>query len=258
MLLARIKKFTVIIVTPLVAIILISLKFPKVENEINKMLGEGAIVIIQVFLIFATLLTYYVTVYAPYLKYEELSKARWLIIDTYANQLTKHYMAEKEGSLKLSCHILTPKWRFLSKIEPSKKNPDEPCWKFGCRVFDCIWSQGEGVNKEFKFTVNQGLSGKVYRQAKRIMGEEFTDRSKHKEFHFTDKQLQQTGGLVILVSCPIVRKSPTINKVKEKIVGVLNVESHSQGAETLILNKERQGNLYMEIENLSGLCSKLL
>ncbi len=81
------------------------------------------------------------------------------------------------------------------------------------------------------------------------------------EYNFTKHQYEQTDDLVFVISCPIFKDDKYyLEQSTDNVIGVLNVESSTVGANWIIerSNKNEFSRLCNEIVRISDVCSKIL
>lgn len=260
------RKFIYVIVAPLVTIILLILKFPNIETKL-KTIDANAVIYIQVFLIAATAFTYYVTMYSPYAKYEELAKKRWFLIQVYAERFQQQYR-----EYQLNFNIMVPKTRYFYCIEPKDKNPaagaagssstggqnskQEKKFTFRGKIFKVVWNSGQGVNRKLKITTNQGACGKAFSEG-RIFSADYAAQQKPVS-NFNEEQERLVSDLKFVISVPLVSYDEKIEYVNNKVQGVLNVESTVPGSESLINDPAKNVAFYNQIFEFQKICAKLL
>lgn len=281
------KKFLTIFITPIAMLFLTIVKLPSIEpylyersnysqnTEFSRLNSEvetvrvvsqeknakgiylfgwsiSYVLMIQAFIIGATVFTYYATMYSPYTRYEELAKKRWLMLDYYADIMLSTY-----SDYNISFNILIPKRRYLFMIEPKRSDTSKRKLTLTGKVFDVVWSRGEGVNKKLKLTTKQGVSGAVYEEGKRMISKNFmVSESEHS--NFTDYQIDICNDLKMLTSCPIIVNLAKVYKRKTYVLGVLNVEGSSENSVKLIKDPVLREKFHNDVYNLSKICATLL
>ena len=145
----------------------------------------------------------------------------------------------------------------MYRIEPSAKDKSKTKISIADKVFKDVWSYPNQVNKLFKITVNQGICGKTYRQAVGILTIDFVTNNAS-NFNLTKKQEELTKDLIFIASCPITALEEGSEEQVKKIIGIVNIESSTKGAEKVLQNPALKDELTSQLLSFSEICSKLL
>ena len=247
------KKFLLLYTTPLVAAILVVIKIQPVEEYI-KNINEHAPLIIGILLVVLILWNHFLNVFSPFKKYEKWAKNKWFILNKEAEKLHREY---KKGGVEINMNIMVPVFKMMYRIEPSAKDKSKTKISFADKVFKDVWSYPNQVNKLFKITVNQGICGKTYRQAVGILTIDFVTNNAS-NFNLTKKQEELTKDLIFIASCPITALEEGSEEQVKKIIGIVNIESSTKGAEKVLQNPALKDELTSQLLSFSEICSKLL
>lgn len=263
---------------PLIAILLVIIKIPYIENKLTyvseKEPGETYLLrtvrtavplgelessetensfgywIIAGILVLGTGLNYWLTIISPYHEQQENKKKRWDEIDGTAEKFVE-LMRDNTG-FDVSLNIMIPSRKFFSRSEPKKIS-------FFPKVFEVVWGYGthQHVNSRLKFTTNQGACGMAYRREDFFsvdLEKEVEIKDVRTKFNITDEQLELTKDVTMVVCCPILIIKKTVETRKTKIIGVLNLECRMNGlGELLKVEPEMQSLVYENMGRIARL-----
>lgn len=227
----------------------------QIEAYIKGISVYGVWVVVGI-LIVLTIANHLITVYSPYKNYERWAKNRWFFLDKESKSIIEKYGAM---GIDLRVNIMVPRRSFLNFLEPLtilKKEFRKPVF-FG-EIFDVVWSnENMGVDRQLKFTTNQGVCGKAFTSADKVYGANFLDESTG-TFNLNKNQLELTKNLVFLASFRIIDETKSPDRGPNKVIGVLNIESETKGSQTLITDEGKQKPFYKDIIAFATLCNKLM
>ena len=247
------KKFLLLWVAPLVTAILVILKVKPVEDYL-KGVDSNAPLIIGAALVILTLINHYLNVFSPFKKYEKWARNKWFILNKEAEKLVKYY---KQMGVDININIMVPSRKWFYRIEPKKSDKSKRIFSITGIVFKDIWSYPNQVNKLLCLTLNQGICGRTYRQGSDILTIEFVNHTAH-SFNLNSKQEELTKNIVFIASRPITILEDGSEQQEKRILGVLNLESSTKGAEKVLLEKNLKDELMNQLVLFSQICSKLL
>lgn len=249
------RRFLTLYFSPVVVIVLVLIKVPSIEKFIKDTSTHGVWIVAGI-LVLGTILNHAITVYSPYKKYERWAKNRWYFLEKESKVFVDKY---KKQGINIRLNIMIPKFCFFNLIEPfiiGGKEFRKP--KLFTKIFEVIWSNGNfGVNQLLKFTVNQGVCGKAFKAADLVKGTHFLSANMP-TFNLNKNQMKLTEHLKIVASFRIIEETNTPEKKSNKVIGVLNVESDTEGSEMLITDLDKQKEFYEDIAVFSVICNKLV
>lgn len=248
------KKFLLLWTTPIVTCFLVILKVKPVEDYLKKF-NQNAPLIIGLALVILTLLNHYLNVFSPFKRYEKWAKNKWYILNQEGEKLVKKY---KQQGVEVRMNIMIPTTKFFYFLEPEKRNKSQKKFTFVGKVFKDIWSYGDyRVNKLLKLTTNQGISGRAFTRAEGVLTIEFVTNNSI-SFNLNTEQEVLTKDIIFIASCPITLVEDGSEEQTGKVVGVLNLESYTKGAERIVQNAVSRQELTSELVFFSKICSKLM
>ncbi len=249
-------KFIIYILTPILTILLLVIKIEFFEKLIIA-IDPDAPLYLTIALVLGSLYVYYINFASPYKKLQTISEKRWDALKKITDSLFKEY--KQYG---LSFNIMIPRRKYFRLMEPKTPGSKERKFQFGVEVFEVIWTYGNsGVHKDFKLTVNQGLCGSAYKSGVKtslayIHGIALNS-AQLGNYNLTSDQIEKTKKLIIVVSCPISIEQKSAKDLKDKVVGILNVESNNEASESLVTDVIKQAEFYEKIVYLADIYSRL-
>lgn len=251
------RRFFTLYVPPIIGAILVIIKVPEVDVWLKKQ-SEHSAFIIGVFLVSATILTHIITVISPFKKYEKLEKNKWVLVD---NMTSKFLGQQLFPGFVIVANIMIPKKVLYTSIEPcnaSNKMQKLKCFcgRFKKKILKPIWlSDNHTLNKKFKITTNQGVSGKAFTDGIVAMA----DITKSiNELNLNEKQKQIISGNGFVLSYPIFEFDEKYSRLGTKIIGVVTLSCNKKGSETLIDDPQNREILTEKIVDFSRICSLIL
>lgn len=251
------RRFFTLYVPPFIGIILILLKIPDIDNWL-KLKSPYSTFFIGLTLISATILNHLVTVYSPFKKYEKLEKNKWILVDS----VTSNFLGQELfPGYHLVANIMIPKNVFFSQLEPC--NCEGPLKMICCfrksffkKILKPIWlSNNHTINKKFKITTNQGVSGRAFTEGKATIVD---IPASINNLNLNEQQKKAISGNGFVISYPIFAFDEKYSRLGTKIIGVVTLSCNKSGSETLIQAQENREILTRKIVELSNLCSLIL
>jgi hypothetical protein len=251
------RRFFTLYVPPIIGAILILIKIPEVDSWLKSISDHSAFIIGSI-LIGTTIITHIITVISPFNRYEKLEKNKWVLIDN----VTPQYLGQKlfPGN-NIVGNIMVPKKVFYTNLEPCiYKSFSEriKCLKnrFGKKVLKPVWlSNNHTLNKKFKITTNQGVSGKAFTDGIVAM----VDIPKSiNELNLNEIQKRIISGNGFVISYPIFEFDEKYSRLGTKIIGVVTLSCNKNGSEELINDAGNREILTEKIVEFSKICSLIL
>lgn len=247
------KRFLALYTTPIAGSVIILLRIPAVEKWLIEKQIEP--LYIGVALAITTIINHAINVYSPFKKYEKLEKNKWILLNRFVdNFVTDH--SSQNIDFELNIMVATPK--YLYKIEPKASDNNKKKISFFGKIFKTVWQSKDGtINRKLELTTKQGLSGKSYNEG--LVSVALLSQTDTKIYNLTQTQEQMMSHLVGIVSCPIFEPDGQYNeKLTNKVIGVINVQSSSPDVESLLTNTKTRRELCNQIIALSSICNKIL
>lgn len=240
------KKFIVLVLTPLISISVIVLKIPKIDNYLEQTIGADGSLWIGIALVATSLFVYYLNIGVPFLINEKLAKNRWQAI----KKTVDNFITTYKDHMDLNVNILKPKTKYLVLLEPTKNDKTKAKLSFRRKVFKLVWQdENSSYDPSFRFTTNQGLCGNVFSEGGKTKSVIFGSNHTYK-FYFTEKQEKSTEDLTTLASCPIKSFNYEGHGQDKKVLGVINVESKSPEAAIYLSNEENRARFHKSVDRL--------
>jgi len=226
------KKFMYFFLTPFIAILLVIVK--EYDKEIRDFYFYAP-TIVTIFLVFATFFNAYLSTISPYKTLQETKKRIWKELDSEALKLVNAF----KGKYDLNINIMICKRRLLSFNNPSSAIFSRKLSIFP-RVFKVIWGYGNiHVHSKLSFTIKQGSCGRAYREEtfyRYDLESLKLNTNLQTFFNFNHVQNRLTKEVKMIASAPIIHRKNGADYQKIQILGVINVESRTDGAGVLINN----------------------
>lgn len=222
---------------------------PLAEEDESDTESAFAYWIIAAILIFGTGYNYWLTIISPYRVHLEQKKKRWDEIDKRAKQIVLDF---RDAGFDVSLNMMIPSRKLFSRSEPRGVT-------FFPKVFEVVWGYGthKHVNSHLKFTTNQGACGMAYRRedffSVDLQKKKEENKNVKTEFNLTNKQLELTSDITMVICCPILLIKRTVERQKTKIVGVVNLECRMDGVGELIADPEIQSIVYVSMMDLADM-----
>lgn len=250
------RKFFTLYVPPIIGAILIAIKLPDIDKWLKEQ-NENSGFIIGCILVGATVLTHIITVISPFKKYEKIEKNKWVLLDI----ATADFLGDQifPGN-HLVANVMLPKKVFYSKLEPCPKKT----WvgktfykkRFFAKMLKPIWlSNNHTLNKKFKITTNQGVSGRSFTLGKPAIVD---IKEGINELNLNEEQKKQISGNGFVISYPIFAFDERYSRLGTEIIGVVTLSCSTLGCETIIAEEKNREILTEKIVEFSKICSLLL
>jgi hypothetical protein len=251
------RRTLLLYVTPILGVIIILVKLPEVDEWIRENYTNAPF-LIAVILGGATLLIHVINVISPFKKYEKLEKNKWILIDS----ITSDFLGNKlfPGN-NVVANVMTPKRVLYCKLEPCEcKSIKEKIICFWKALFvkrlKPIWlSTNHTLDKRFKITTNQGVSGRAFSLGKAAIVD---IPNSINDLNLNAKQKEAISGNGFVISYPIFALDEKYNRLGTKIIGVVTLSCSDLGAEELIKTPENRNLLTEKIVDFSKICSLIL
>ncbi len=233
------------ILTPFMAILFIFLNIPDGVHKTWNWYPQAQLFIIGL-LIIVTIYNYYITVISPYRELQAMKKKRWNKLNEKAEEIVK--TLKVATNFDLSFNIMIPRRKFFCRLEPKGLT-------FFPKVFTVVWGYGtHRVHSHLRLTTNQGVCGMSYRYedfyAFDLEGMRKENKNLADEFNMTNKQIQLTEKGMIVASYPIFQKEDEPDGQKTEIIGVLNLQCHTENSGILISDMTKREVLS---KNMNGI-----
>jgi hypothetical protein len=251
------KRFFTLYIPPIIGIILILIKIPEVDVWL-KSKSDHSSFIIGTILIGTTLITHIITVFSPFKRYEKLEKNKWILVDN----ITSNFLGQQLfPGYYLVANIMIPKRRFYCSLEPCKAVKiwgEIRCFKkrFFQKILKPIWlSNNHTLNKKFKITSKQGVSGKAFSNGIVALADIAMSIN---DLNLNEKQKETISGNGFVLSYPIFEFDEKYSRLGTKIIGVVTMSCNQVGSEDLIKEKKNREILTEKIVEFSKICSLIL
>lgn len=177
-------------------------------------------------------------------------------MDRYINPILIQY---RQQGVEIRINIMLKKFHLFHHKEPRKKDDTKNRITMCSYVLHTFWkstNMNHSGDKNIRLTINQGVCGMAIRE-EAIQSFVLTPEN-IKEFNLNAKQLKKTKDIKFIMSYPIFE--PEINKLKNKnkILGVVNIDSTVPGSEILITKTIHREELAEKIYAISDYCSFLI
>ncbi|WP_028788579.1 hypothetical protein [Terrimonas ferruginea] len=248
------EKISLIYVLPLLSLIIILIRLPEIDRWLRNQYSNAPF-LITLILGGSTILTHVITVVAPLKKYERQENNKWTIIDNLIATYLDHEIFR--GS-PLVANIMIPRRVFYCTREPVIGSSvfRRISARFFVRRLDVVWlSPGNMMNKQFRITARQGITGKAYTIGRTIIRD---IPGSIDQLNFTEQQRATISGNGFVASTPIFAFDRKYSRSTQKIVGIVTFSSSIPGSEKIIESERNREILKENITEFSGICSLIL
>jgi hypothetical protein len=249
------EKISLIYVLPVLSLIIILVRLPEIDRWLRNHYGNAPF-LITLILGGSTILTHIITVVAPLKKYERLENNKWTVID---NLIATYLDNEIFNGTPLVANIMIPKRVFYCAWEPAPIGSSvfrRMFARFFVRRLDVVWlSPGNMMNKQFRITAKQGITGKAYTTGRTIIRD---IPGSIDQLNFTEQQKSTISGNGFVASTPIFAFDRKYSRSTRKIIGVVTFSSSIPGSEQKIESEKNRQILRDNITEFSGICSLIV
>ena len=192
-------------------------------------------------------LNQWITTTRPYRRFKRFEETKERTLRLYIEPLMSEYKDAEDIHLRVNVMLpsLALWWGWKSW----------PCIGAGLRVAFASRSMQHHSDADLQLRQGCGLAGKAYiEQEARYVD---LTKSDAKRFSLTDEEVKRTEELKFVVSFPIRALDSATNELTARVVGVLNIDSRSEGAERLVQRETSRNALIRRAQKLSELCSHL-
>lgn len=209
--------------------------------------------------IFAVLIfgvNHWLSISRPYQRFQRFETTKYDLLDELSRPMREQY---SEAGLDLRINIMRTGRRLIAQEEPSRKGSRETRLQFFTRCLYVEWvspnMQQQG-DRDLVFTTRQGVCGEAF-QSGEIAFADLTEADLE-SYNLNQEQIESTRQLRFVLSAPIRALDPETKRLTNEVIGVVNIDSRTNGAEQLINDAERRSRLVEKIRRLAEYGSKLL
>lgn len=249
------EKISLIYVLPVLSLIIILVRLPEIDRWLRNHYGNAPF-LITLILGGSTILTHIITVVAPLKKYERLENNKWTVID---NLIATYLDNEIFTGTPLVANIMIPKRVFYCVWEPAPIGSSvfrRMFTRFFVRRLDVVWlSPGNMMNKQFRITAKQGITGKAYTTGRTIVWDVAASID---QLNLTERQKAAISGKGFVASAPIFLYDSKYNRPTQKVIGVATFSCSSPGSEKMIESELIRELVTENIKEFARACSFIL
>lgn len=248
------EKISLIYVLPLLSLVIILVRLPEVDRWLRGHYNNAPF-LITLILGGSTILTHVITVVAPMKKYERLENNKWMVIDNLIANYLDHEIFE---GASLVANIMVPKRVFYCNREPPIGGSvfRRISSRFFVRRLDIVWlSPGNMMNKQFRITVRQGITGKAYTVGRTLV---LDVPGSINQLNLTERQKAAISGKGFVASAPIFLYDNKYNRRTQKVIGVVTFFCSKPGSEKMIESELIRELVTENIKEFSRACSFIL
>jgi len=249
------EKISLIYVLPLLSLVIILVRLPEIDRWLRSHYTNAPF-LIALILGGSTILMHIITVVAPLKKYERLENNKWTVID---NLIATYLDHEIFRGAPLVANIMVPKRVLYSTREPVPVTSSvfrRIITRFFIRRLDVVWlSPGNMMNKQFRITARQGITGKAYTTGRTLIRD---IPGSIDQLNFTEQQKATISGNGFVASTPIFAFDRKYSRSNRKIIGVVTFSSSIPGSEKIIKSERNREILRENITEFSRICSFIL
>jgi len=240
------------IIPTVLFIIQVLLSLPEISESLN-ISGSNVQLGIGVFIILLFLLNQLQSVYFPF---KRLEITRLNLLDQQCEVLIKE--ANRAG-FELRINVMLAKHKFLFRKEPKYDEQGKRKLTLLGKRFDFFWvspNMNFYEDRNLRLTTNQGVCGEAYRSGGIKMADLIVENPA--TYNLCKEQIEKTKELIFILSCPIRRLDYRTDRLRDKIIGVVNFDSRTEGVEEFINDDVFLNDLTEKIVGFSVLCSRIL
>lgn len=249
------RKFATLYITPILGVIIILIKIPEVDKWIRANYEDAPFIIVAL-LAGATILTHLITVISPVKKYEKLEANRWVLTDRIVPQIIGNGTFH---GFPVIVNLMMPKRVFYANLEPAHGRNKIKCF-FGSffkkMLIPVYLSKGSTLNKDFKITVNQGVSGRVFKKGTPLIVQDISKAIN--DFNLTQKQISTISGQGFIAAYPVFKYDEKYKRLSNKIIGVVTFSCSKLGSEKLMEIEENRNLLTEKMDEFANVCSLII
>ena len=240
------------IIPAILFIIQVILSLPEVSELLN-IAGSNIQLTIGIVIIFLFLLNQLQSVYFPFKRWEI---TRLNLLDQQSEVLIKQ---ANEAGFELRINVMLAKRKFFFRKELKDDEPDKRKLTLFGKRFDFFWvtsNMNFHEDRNLRLTTNQGVCGEAYRNG----GIKIADLTVENPatYDLCEEQREKTKDLIFILSCPIRKLDHRTDRLRDKVIGVVNFDSRTEGVEALINDDEFLNDLTAKIVGFSVFCSRIL
>jgi len=190
----------------------------------------------------------------PYKRFERFEAMKYKLLDRETEQFLENYSDERNTVLRVN--VMLAERKFFSRVEPvsSSDGWGKPClFKKHLEPFWMSPSMRNHRDADIKLSVDQGVAGRAFRR-KEMYGADLTEDDPE-DYNLNSDQLRKSEDLRFILSLPIRKLDPSTHRTTHEVLGVINVDSRTEGSERLINDEKELQLLVSKIENIGDLCS---
>lgn len=233
----------------------VALVFPVFEKFIFDYLDEKCQIYIATMLLIVFMVNQFFTVQTPLRKLREFENDRLDIVSSVITPVLKEY--KQTYGCDLRANIMLLKRRFVAYLNPRRNDKTKRRLDFFLKTLRIVWhseSMRYSKDRDLEFTTKQGGCGKAADDGKPILLN-LTEEGAE-DYNLNQEQLEKTKDLKFVISWPIIKQHTHNGKLVDTVIGVVNIDSKSEGAEHLI-DGETLDEMQEHARLFSDLCSHL-
>jgi hypothetical protein len=253
--LQQMQKIALLYILPVLSIIIILVRLPEADRWLRNRYVNAPFITTAI-LGGSTILTHLITVVAPLRRYESWERNKWGLIDNIATGYLEH---ELFRNAPIVANIMIPKRVFYCSREPLSTQRSfirRLSARFFVRRLDVIWlSSVHALNRQFKITTRQGVTGKAYSSGRTMIMD--IPGSIH-DLNLTEQQKALLSGNGFVASAPIFLFDRKYNCFSHKVIGVVTFSCSLPGSERVIEHDKNRQLIREKITSFSTICSFIL
>ncbi len=249
------QKIALLYILPVLSIIIILVRLPEADRWLRNRYVNAPFITTAI-LGGSTILTHLITVVAPLRRYESLEKNKWDLLDNMVSGYLDHDIFR---NAPMVANIMIPKRVLYCRREPpsTEKNIGKRILsRLFVRRLDIVWlSSTHALNRQFKITTRQGVTGRAYTMGKTVILDMPGSIDK---LNLTADQKALLSGNGFVASTPIFSFDRKYKRLTQKVIGVVTFSCSIPGSDKLIQYDKNRAILTKKIIDFSKTCSFLL
>jgi hypothetical protein len=245
----RVRGFLVKYASILILALQVSLTFSEVLSVYWRV-GIGILAV----LIFGA--NHWLSVSRPYQRFQRFETMKYDLLDELSRPMQQQYA---EAGLDLRINMMRIERRLIVQEEPSREGSKETRLQFFTRCLRVEWvspNMQQHGDRSLVFTTRQGVCGEAF-QSGEVAFADLTEADLE-SYNLNREQIESTRRLRFVLSAPIRALDPETMRLTSEVIGVVNIDSRTNGAEQLIDEGERRSRLIEKIRRLAEHGAKLL
>lgn len=194
------------------------------------------------------------TVSRPFERFQRFEASKRDLLDEMARPMLEQY---EDAGYELRINVMRAHRRLVVQEEPVQAGGAQCKLQFFTKRLTTEWmspNMRQHGDRDLVFTTRQGVCGEAFESGELTFAD-LTD-AEPESYNLNRAQIKATAQLRFVMSVPIRSIDPETERLSDAIIGVVNIDSRTNGAEQLIISEADRGELEVKAKKFAQLCAR--